>query len=353
MQEGIVTMSIIGKRVIHEAFGSGTIETMSENVIDVRFDQNPGETKRFFYPACFDRFLTMADQSADTEYDLAESENDYDDGEWPTLFERLKKEESIRYNIRLTAAQLKEIFGVSGKYCMTHSAFDQTTFLFTGVSVGGDTITKLTESGTVTVETQLHTHRTYENELLPEETELSDTPFIIERINENRFIFRGVADLNEIKIVKKTRNASGEWYLDCIFLGKLRNEKDAYTFKTVDTDTLETTVYIPIPEGTKKAVYTTKYERKKSNRDAAIAAHGTVCMACGFDFEKTYGKYGKGFIEVHHTKPLFENEEEIIPDPETDLICLCSNCHRMIHHFKNKVLTLNKLKQIIKEAGKS
>ena len=111
-----------------------------------------------------------------------------------------------------------------------------------------------------------------------------------------------------------------------------------------------TVVYIPTPEGKKKAVYTTKYERNPVNRAAAIAAHGAVCMACGFDFGKMYGEYGEGFIEVHHAKPLFENSGEIIPDPEKDLLCLCSNCHRMVHRFRNKVLSLEELKEIIRHA---
>lgn len=118
-----------------------------------------------------------------------------------------------------------------------------------------------------------------------------------------------------------------------------------------DEEFLESVVDVMTPEGKKKAVYTTKYERKPANRAAAIAVHGTVCMACGFDFGKMYGEYGKGFIEVHHAKPLFENAGEIIPDPKTDLICLCSNCHRMVHRFRNKVLTLDELKSIIAEAS--
>lgn len=54
------------------------------------------------------------------------------------------------------------------------------------------------------------------------------------------------------------------------------------------------------------------------------------CEACDFDFEKTYGELGKGYIECHHIIPLsnFEVNKETKLD---DLALLCSNCHKMIH----------------------
>lgn len=54
------------------------------------------------------------------------------------------------------------------------------------------------------------------------------------------------------------------------------------------------------------------------------------CEACDFDFEKTYGELGKGYIECHHLIPLsnFHVNKETTLD---DLALICSNCHRMIH----------------------
>lgn len=100
-------------------------------------------------------------------------------------------------------------------------------------------------------------------------------------------------------------------------------------------------------EGKKKIYYSTKYERNYKNREAAIRIHGTKCMVCGFDFEEKYGELGKGYIEVHHIKPLSELDEEIVVNPETDLICVCSNCHRMLHRFKSYIVSVESLKQII------
>lgn len=102
-------------------------------------------------------------------------------------------------------------------------------------------------------------------------------------------------------------------------------------------------------EGKKVQYYTTKYERSIENRKAAIKAHGTSCMACGFDFEKVYGDIGKDFIEVHHTKPLSSLQGETNIDVENDLVCVCSNCHSMIHRRKNKVLTIEELKNLIRK----
>lgn len=34
-------------------------------------------------------------------------------------------------------------------------------------------------------------------------------------------------------------------------------------------------------------------------------------------------------------------------NPETDLVCVCSNCHRMIHRRKNSILTVEELKKNI------
>ncbi len=69
----------------------------------------------------------------------------------------------------------------------------------------------------------------------------------------------------------------------------------------------------------------------EAKKRAVLRAGGRlVCEACGFDFEERYGERGKGFIEVHHTKPL----HTLMPGSKTrleDLSLLCSNCHRMVH----------------------
>lgn len=105
-------------------------------------------------------------------------------------------------------------------------------------------------------------------------------------------------------------------------------------------------------EGRKVSYYSTKYERSTKNRVAAIKLHGTICSICGFDFEKVYGEHGKGFIEVHHVNPLSKQQREVHIDPASDLICVCSNCHRMIHRRKHDILNPKQLMNIILTAQK-
>lgn len=104
------------------------------------------------------------------------------------------------------------------------------------------------------------------------------------------------------------------------------------------------TIVKPLREGERKQVLSTRYERSPKNREAAIKAHGAICQVCGFDFEKAYGALGRGFIEVHHKKPLYSYNEETEVDPIEDLACLCSNCHRMIHRKKARLLGLMNFK---------
>ena len=104
-------------------------------------------------------------------------------------------------------------------------------------------------------------------------------------------------------------------------------------------------------EGKRLQIYTTRYERNPVNREAAIALHGTTCQACGFNFERFYGPLGRHYVEVHHVKPLSLAGEPAAPDPQSDLVCLCANCHRMIHRNKNATLSVEQLKKCIKRAG--
>jgi hypothetical protein len=92
----------------------------------------------------------------------------------------------------------------------------------------------------------------------------------------------------------------------------------------------------------------TFYEHNPKLRSKAIEIHGTKCKACKFDFNEQYGKYGHGFIEVHHLIPASSHEEETRVDPRTEMTVVCSNCHRMIHRKRDKMLSLEELGKIIK-----
>jgi 5-methylcytosine-specific restriction enzyme A len=99
-------------------------------------------------------------------------------------------------------------------------------------------------------------------------------------------------------------------------------------------------------EGQKKVRFSVYYERNPFYRSKAIEVHGLSCMARGFNFRETYGDLGKGFIHVHHNKPISESGPLRV-NPQTDLSVLCPNCHAMIHRNKNYTLSVEELKGTI------
>lgn len=90
-------------------------------------------------------------------------------------------------------------------------------------------------------------------------------------------------------------------------------------------------------------------ERSPSNRAAALLYHGNKCAACSFLFDEVYTQaHAKGFIEVHHVKPLSAGEQFV--DPLQDLVPLCANCHRMVHRRADTWLTITQLRELLEAA---
>jgi 5-methylcytosine-specific restriction protein A len=102
-----------------------------------------------------------------------------------------------------------------------------------------------------------------------------------------------------------------------------------------------------LKEGGKHEHIINIYERSPEARKRCIESYGYKCCVCGFDFEKEYGELGKGFIHVHHIKPLSEINENYNVDPKKDLRPICPNCHAMLHR-KSPILGIDELK-IIKQ----
>ncbi|MEL4418979.1 HNH endonuclease [Shewanella algae] len=108
---------------------------------------------------------------------------------------------------------------------------------------------------------------------------------------------------------------------------------------------------VHIFEGVKKTVTVNKYERSSIARAKCIEANGCTCKICGFDFEKTYGDLGKGFIHVHHIVPIHTIGETYKINYETDLIPVCPNCHAMLHKkFEDSFATIDELRAIINKS---
>lgn len=92
--------------------------------------------------------------------------------------------------------------------------------------------------------------------------------------------------------------------------------------------------------------------RMSVTRLPCIAYHGALCKCCGFDFEKKYGEHGKGFIHVHHLRPLRTLGEDYRIDPVNELVPLCPNCHAMIHRGNEaKPLSVEELRAMMKLTG--
>lgn len=99
-------------------------------------------------------------------------------------------------------------------------------------------------------------------------------------------------------------------------------------------------------EGAKKTIKVNAYERDLQARQDCLDEYGYLCQICEFDFEKVYGKRGKGFIHVHHIVPLSEIKKEYKVDPIKDLIPVCPNCHEMLHR-KGHTISPKELKSIL------
>lgn len=96
----------------------------------------------------------------------------------------------------------------------------------------------------------------------------------------------------------------------------------------------ETDIPSEFSEGNVRVCLVNKYERDISARKQCVALKGCKCSVCGIDFSEMYGKeLGHGFIHVHHVLPLSAIRKGYQPDPATDLIPVCPNCHAMIHRM--------------------
>lgn len=74
-----------------------------------------------------------------------------------------------------------------------------------------------------------------------------------------------------------------------------------------------------------------------------------ACEACGFDFERTYGERGRGYIECHHVVPLHTTGSRTTR--LNDLALLCANCHRVIH-VRSPWLTPQELHALLMSRGR-
>ena len=104
-------------------------------------------------------------------------------------------------------------------------------------------------------------------------------------------------------------------------------------------------------EGAKKVITVNAYERNPKAREKCISHWGANCSVCNFHFMLFYGEIGRGYIHVHHLKPLADIKEEYELDPIKDLRPVCPNCHAMLHR-KNPALSIEEIKNLVSEYGR-
>lgn len=118
---------------------------------------------------------------------------------------------------------------------------------------------------------------------------------------------------------------------------------------------------VNISEGIKKISENSIYYRSRELRNYAIEyfkKNGELdCTCCSFNYKDFYGKdLGKDYIELHHIKPVFmyENDDVIktIKNAVSNLMPVCSNCHRMIHRNWTKPLEIQVLINSISKNGR-
>ena len=93
----------------------------------------------------------------------------------------------------------------------------------------------------------------------------------------------------------------------------------------------EITSGLELIEGGVRSTVVNAYERNGEARRQCLAHYGTSCFICKFSFGKNYGDFAKGYIHVHHLRPVSTIKSNYIVDPIVDLRPLCPNCHAAIH----------------------
>lgn len=171
-------------------------------------------------------------------------------------------------------------------------------------------------------------------------------------INEGKLkgddeVLKFAEDIKFSSISNAATIIAGNSYNGIIFKSTLQPRLYNIVKQDLDSIAIEETDF----EGSLQKRFINYYERKPKLRAKAIEIHGTKCMvsACGFDFENIYGDHGKNYIEVHHIKPISTSRGQIEINPENDMVVVCSNCHRMIHRKKDKILSIKQVSTLIRQ----
>ncbi len=153
----------------------------------------------------------------------------------------------------------------------------------------------------------------------------------------------------EVKLIKEKSIIRSKGQAPSKFHFRLADSKANNVKDKIDEEIVAALAYgmINMSEGAQRIVNHIIYERSSKVRAEALKFHPHRCEVCGFDFDEFYGRdFAEGYIEIHHIEPVsVAGVREV--NPLTDLVPVCANCHRMLHHKRN-TLTVEELKKKIK-----
>ena len=101
-------------------------------------------------------------------------------------------------------------------------------------------------------------------------------------------------------------------------------------------------------EGASQRLWVNRYERDPRNRQAAIQQHGVRCLGCDVEMAEVYGEIAKGYIHIHHIKPI--SAMQGARPPIEDLVPLCPNCHAIVH-LETPPISIHRLQELIRQRG--
>ena len=107
------------------------------------------------------------------------------------------------------------------------------------------------------------------------------------------------------------------------------------------------TIY-PRVENRSRVISHIKRERSQYLATECKIRDNHVCQICDFSFEATYGKLGLEFAEAHHIVPLSKLAGNVLTRL-TDLVTVCSNCHRMLHRMDGKPTDVIALRKVLRK----
>lgn len=163
------------------------------------------------------------------------------------------------------------------------------------------------------------------------------------QMKEERFPFTSTVD-TDIAVEEITTNGIDNLQGDHTQLLEVENQITFDDEKLAEE--LSDEITEQLFEGAKKTIIINAYERNVKARQLCIEHWKPICAVCDFDFQEMYGDIGKGFIHVHHLKPVSQIGETYEVDPINDLRPVCPNCHAMLHR-PEETLTIEELKLIV------